>query len=250
MAQLVREAMARLSAERETHLFTAGVSDDIFVKKLGKPNFEYVPRHVYFYYIRINTDGTLKVDHYEYFEPDPNFPTDPVKKWKEIPRTQAELEALTRRLVDNARPTGAQQGKTGSKFQGVIWDRRSYIIFFFDEKNWRLYRKPTDGSCVVFLTEKGTTKYVKNHTFYDAIDLEIDFGAGDTRSAVAFINHVKEDEHGNELGHGLPPGQKKKQDFQFNLFLNVEFEGEGGGASPMDVIIDPGGTNQGPPLEP
>jgi hypothetical protein len=134
MAQLVREAMARLSAERETHLFTAGVSDDIFVKKLGKPNFEYVPRHVYFYYIRINTDGTLKVDHYEYFEPDPNFPTDPVKKWKEIPRTQAELEALTRRLVDNARPTGAQQGKTGSKFQGVIWDRRSYIIFFLMRK--------------------------------------------------------------------------------------------------------------------
>jgi hypothetical protein len=218
-------------------------NDDIFTPKFRtSPEYDYAPRMIYFYYVSVNDNGSLRVSHYEYHEDDPEFADDPVLKWKEIPRNRPELEKICLKLAINARERGSSPPETGRNFKRVRWTRVSYIMAFFDEPHWNLYRKPSDGSCVVFLTRKGSTDFIPNHSFYDAMDLEVPFSPTDIRSAVAFINHLKRDDMGTTLGYD---GTTETQDFQFNLLLNVNFDD--GTSSPMDIIIDPGGTNQGPP---
>lgn len=252
---MLRDASARLDAPalpgrsasaRVAALATAPalpVNDDIFTAKFGTaPEFEYAPRTIYFYYISVNDNGSLRVSHYEYHEDDPDYQDDPILKWKEIPRNRPELEKICLKLAMNARARGSSPPETGTNFRRVRWSRVSYIMAFFDEPHWNLYRKPSNGSCVVFLARKGSTDYIPNHCFYDALDLEVPFSPTDVRSAVAFINHLKRDSDGTTLG---AEGKTETQDFQFNLFLRVNFDD--GTSSPMDIIIDPGGTNQGPP---
>lgn len=254
-AAALRDASARLDAPapreglanaKTTALQTMPIlspNDDIFTPKFEtSAEYMYAPRMIYFYYISVNTNGSLRVSHYEYHEDDPNHPDDPVLKWKEIPRNRPELEKICLSLAMNARTRGSSPPEIGTNFKRVRWTRVSYIMAFFDEPNWNLYRKPSDGSCVVFLTKKGSTDYVPNHSFYDAMDLEVPFSPTDIRSAIAFINHVKRDAQGTTLGYD---GKIETQDFQFNVFLNVNFDD--GTSSPLDVIVDPGGTNQGPP---
>jgi len=224
----------------------APVNDDIFTPKFGtSPEYSYAPRMIYFYYIAVNDSGSLRVSHYEYHEDDPDYPDDPVLKWKEIPRNRPDLEKICLKLAMNARSRASTPPESGRNFKRVRWSHVSYIMAFFDEPHWNLRRKPSDGSCVLFLTRKGSTDFIPNHSFYDALDLEVPFSPTDIRSAVAFINHLKRDDEGTTLG---ADGVTETQDFQFNLMLSVNFED--GTSSPMDIIIDPGGTNQGPPIEP
>jgi hypothetical protein len=220
-------------------------NDDIFTPKFGLPGYDYAPRMIYFYYISVNDSGSLRVSHYEYHEDDPVYPNDPVLKWKEIPRNRPDLEKICLTLAMNARSRGSSPPESGTNFKRVRWSHVSYIMAFFDEPHWNLRRKPSDGSCVLFLTRKGSSDFIPNHSFYDALDLEVPFSPTDIRSAVAFINHLKRDDQGTTLG---ADGVTETQDFQFNLLLSVNFED--GTSSPMDIIIDPGGTNQGPPVEP
>ena len=221
------------------------VNDDIFTEKYGNPGYDYAPRTVYFYYIAVNNNGTLRVSHYEYHEDNPDYQygqDDPKLQWKEIPRNKPGLEEICRKLALNARANGTNPPESGVNFKRVRWSRVSYIMAFFDEPHWNLYRKPNDGSGVVFLTKKKSLDYIPNHSFYDALDLEVPFSPTDVRSAIAFINHLKKDNLGTTLGDG---GIIETQDFQFNLFLRVNYAD--GTSSPMDLILDPGGTNQGPP---
>lgn len=221
----------------------APVNEDIFAAKFNtSPDYEYAPRMIYFYYISVNDSGSLRVSHYEYHEDDPDQKDDPVLKWKEIPRNRPDLEKICLKLAMNARSRGSSPPVSGSNFKRIRWSRVSYIMAFFDEPHWNLKRNLTDGSCVVFLTKKGSTEFIPNHSFYDAMDLEVPFSPTDIRSAIAFINHLKRDDEGTTLGYD---GKTETQDFQFNILLNVNFDD--GTSSPMDIIIDPGGTNQGPP---
>lgn len=242
-------------ANRETKFYSENLLEnhDIFKRRFDDGNytkFKYAPRHMYFYYVRVNEDGTLRVTHHEHYEPDPNFPNHRTKKWKEIPRTKPELEALVGSLADKARNGSLKI--LGRNFQKIEWQRRSYIVLFIDEPNWRLYRNNDSGSAWVFLTEKGGLLHTENYSFFDAMDLEIQTPDGPC-SAIAFINHLK----GNREGDDLKPnaGHPHPQGFQFNVFLKLEFEPDTTSrlpqtTSPLDIIIDPGGTNQGPALLP
>lgn len=245
-ARAPQTAPAQAKATALSTPTAAPTNDDIFTTKFGtSPAYMYAPRMIYFYYISVNDNGSLRVSHYEYHEDDPDHANDPIRKWKEIPRNRPDLEKICLKLAMNARARGSSPPESGTNFKRVRWERVSYIMAFFDEPHWNLYRKPSDGSGVVFLTRKGSTDFIPNHSFYDAIDLEVPFSPTDIRSAIAFINHLKRDDQGTTLG---ADGVTETQDFQFNVFLNVNFED--GTSSPMDIIIDPGGTNQGPPLEP
>jgi hypothetical protein len=194
----------------------------------------------------MNTNGKLKVLHFdEIHVDDPLHSNDPVKKWKELPRDKAGLEAFIQPYAVNARATNPNAPvPSGKNFHGVIWKRRSIIAIIFDEKNLKLYKKSQTGTSIVFLTKKGTVDYTPNHTFADAVDLDITFAPADVRTGIAFINHMK-DKDGNDVS--------VSEDYQFNILLRAEFEDpvvHGTPSSPLDIIIDPGGTNQGPPVEP
>jgi hypothetical protein len=224
---------------------------DIFEERYGDmqnhPNFQRIPRFMYFYYVRINENGTLKVDHYEWQEGMPRYLADPAI----LVTDRAELQKLVLKLARNARRDLVDQDPrpTGRKFKYITWRHVSWIVFVFDEMNWKLLKKPDptrpEGSSIVFMTDKQGKPSTENHTFFDAVDLDINFTAADVRTGIAFINHMK-DANGDELEAPVPPSIG--EEFQFNMIARPKFDD--GIESEMDVIIDPGGTNMGPPLLP
>ncbi|HYJ52163.1 MAG TPA: hypothetical protein VEW04_03240 [Allosphingosinicella sp.] len=213
------------------------------------PHHQLVPCSIYFYYIRINTDGKLYVTHYFYPGGDPNDPNNPANPadWPAIPRDRLALENILRDLALNARQNGANPPPIGTRFEDISWRRKSYLAFFIDELNWKLHKLANGDPCIVFITEPKDGKIgMENHTFFDAMDLDVAMpinggSATDLRSAVVFIDHMKADDAGNDLGAG------GGQFFQFKMYFDVAFAGGGTG---MTVIFDPGGTNQGPSVPP
>ncbi len=118
------------------------------------------------------------------------------------------------------------------------------MVFFFDDIRWKLHRFQNGTEAVVFYEEKFETDFTPNHTFYDAIDFEkvtiTKNGTDVDGQAVAFINHMKQAD-GSDLG---PTPER----YEFGMYFDVEFSG--GSSKKLTFVIDPGGTNQGPPLEP
>lgn len=229
-------------------LRTGAPNHDVYESRLGAgtPGFTAVPHCMFFYYVRIDRDGRLRVAHYRYVDGDPEDPN----TWQPIEYSRKRLEPLVESLARNARPSGLKDPRPDAEenFQNILWNRKSYIAIFIDEANWKFHKFPAQDSAVVFITEtkNGKTGTV-NHSFFDAMDFEIDMPinggpATDKRSAILFVNHMKGDDQGTDLGSGV------SQLFQFKMFLDVAFAS--GSAVPMTVIFDPDGTNMGPPLGP
>jgi hypothetical protein len=193
---------------------------------------------MYFYYVRINIDGTLKVSHFWYVDGDRNDSS----TWKTIPWQKPKLEAIVRTLARNASKSAPSDPPPCDQinFKDIVWRQKSYLVVFFDELNWKFVKKSATSDPIVFITNKSGRKVVENHTFFDALELEVDFGPNDVRSAVVFINHMKADDDGNDLGD-------YSEEFSFNMVLGAKFAD--GSDAPLTVIFDPGGTNTGPPIE-
>jgi hypothetical protein len=237
---------------------------DIYEERLLIPEwkrFKYQPHSMFFCYVRINRDGRLVIDHYFY----PNI--DENGNWMPIPHDKEELCKLVKKLAINARPirrhkpyrvrNPKQIGK--GNFKKTPWDRISYVAIFFDEGHWRLRKRPKDGtkSAITFVVDGDGKSGRPNHSFFDAIDLDVEMPVGtsgdkDTRSAIVFINHMKRNEKGDQIGGEKPrrPNEPKKetQNFTFEIIVNVEAEMKDD--PPTVFIIDPGGDNEGPPLPP
>lgn len=217
--------------------------------RLGLPNYMDVPCCIYFYYIRINSNGRLFVTHHFYPGGDPNDPLNPPNPtdWHAIHRNPQLLTPILEMLAQDARPLGAHRFPVlDTDFQNILWRRKSYIAFFIDEASWTL--KSTDG--VKFLLSKNGVPGTPNHSFFDALSLPLTMPIRkpkpggpyfDQRSALAIINHMKADENGNDLQGGPP------QLFHFEMRFDVLFEN---GTRGMEVILDPDGNNLGPPLPP
>ncbi|MEA3032805.1 MAG: hypothetical protein QOH86_821 [Sphingomonadales bacterium] len=192
-----------------------------------RPGFDREPHFVYFYYVRLDSGGRLRVKHYTYDN--------------RAPIPYETLEQVLQGLVDNARGTDDNPASDGSDFNAIEWRRISYIAFFVDEESWSFYNKDDALAGISF-----DHSPVPNHTFFDGIDLELEVadettGAVTKRSAIAFINHMKRNAAGDKL-------RKEKQKFKFDMNFKVEFAD--GGAPPLTVILDPDGTNMGPPVPP
>lgn len=217
------------------------------------PKFQSVPHCLYFFYVRINSNGRLFITHHFYPGGDPNDRTNPAdpSSWPEIPRTPEALTPILQKLALDARPKRAKKyPKIGDSFDKIRWCRKSYIAFFIDEANWTLHVKAGEPA-VVFITDmKDGVAGAPNLSFFDALNLPITMPirhprAGgpttDQRSAVVFVNHMKADEEGNDLGAENPPR------YQFKMIFNVAFENK---KKAMTVIFDPDGDNLGPPVPP
>ncbi len=248
-----------------------GTNHDIYEKRLTEPDstkwerYRLTPHSMYFYYVRINSDGRLVIDHYHYFDEDETNDN----KWKEIPYTEEGLQDLVTELALNARPllkdaTRIRKPPLIAKgnFNKTQWKHISYVAIFFDEANWSLRKKaPGSGeAAVTFIVDDGVKKGTPNHSFFDAIDLPItmpirrprqDGPTEDTRSAIVFVNHMKGDDNGRDLGKdaaGNDLSTKEYQKFEFKMILDVEAEMPDD--PPTVVIIDPGGENGGPSVPP
>jgi hypothetical protein len=240
-----------------------GYNHDVYDKRLGMnfPTHQRAPHCIYFYYVRLNTNGKLKVTHYFWPSGDPsdeNNPPDPrdwpvIKNETGAPPDQ-NLRDIVKRLALNARPSVKWPDKDPkplpeTSFKGIIWRRRSWIVIFVDEANWSLFERTTVNSrpAIVFTSNATDQACTSNETFFDADDFSIDMprrrwpGQTDKRTAIAFVNHMKKNHAGDDLSSG------EVQDFKFSIFFNVKYAD---GSDIMKVIFDPGGTNDGTPLQP
>jgi hypothetical protein len=226
---------------------TGAPNHDIYEKRLdaGWPGFTDVPHCLFFYYMRIDRNGKLRVAHYRYVDGDPNDPD----TWQPIAYSEKGLTDLVTKLARNARQIAPTDPPPDAEenFQKIVWTRKSYVAIFLDEAHWKFHKFPAQDSAVVFITETKNGKTgTENHSFFDAMDLPIDMPinggpATDERSAIVFVNHMKGDDQGTDLG-------ATSELFQFKMFVDVTFAS--GQGVPMTVIFDPDGTNMGPPLGP
>ena len=216
-----------------------GTNHDVYDKRLKMPNpwppFDYVPHYIYFYHIRLSENANLLVDHYEYRDgPDPDNPVDLAA----IPYDR--VPAIVKRLTEDAKSNLRQP--TGSDFVDIKWKRRSYVAFVLDEPNWTFHKRDADRCSIVFNLAKDSSP---NQSFFDAEDLDLlirnpDTGEDEPCSGVYMINHMTKDAEGNPVGD---PGQE----FFFDMYVDAKYARTNG---KMTVILDPGGTNQGPPQQP
>lgn len=211
-------------------------AQSIYDKRLGDssyPNHQYVPHCIYFFYIRINENGALKVDHYFFVK----GPLEDPEQWEEIP--YGDVEDILRDLARRARPSGVKDPVPlpDHNFENIAINRRSYIAFFLDEANWAFHKQVSGKFAMSYNEQKAG---VQNHSFFDAKDFEFDMP--DSRTGVFLVNHMKADADGNFLAVG------ESAKFNFDMYFDVNF------ADPTDqrltIIFDPGGENQGPPEKP
>lgn len=215
-----------------------GTNHDVYDKRLKlkypwQP-FTEVPKILYFYYVRVNNNGTLYVTFQEYADgPDPNNPT------PNVPIPYVNMENIVKILASRARPTGGSMG-VAVDLGNMVWDHKSYIALFVDEANWRFHKRD-DGKAAIVFNVSDTTE--PNVSFFDAEDLEIEMpindgsSTTDIRTAIYFVNHMKANTDGDDL--------QDDQKFKFDMFFDVDFTGNPHLST--TVIIDPGGTNDGPP---
>lgn len=217
-----------------------GSNNDVYDKRLTAkyswPPFAKVPRFIYFYYLTLGDDNKLRVDHYHYnMGPDLKNPVE----WDPIPHDKVPpiLDELTRQ----ARPGGGGVPLPDHNFQNVKWTRRSYIAFVVDEPSWNLHKRSSGNSAVVFNVDKPGEP---NHSFFDALDIEVRVATSargfDTRSGVYFVNHMTKDSEGTPLD--------RSETMFFDMYCAVNYDDPF--ATPVTVIVDPTGTNQGPPEPP
>ncbi|HEX8241649.1 MAG TPA: hypothetical protein VF574_18075 [Allosphingosinicella sp.] len=238
--ELVAEELAATGA-------SGAPNHDIYEARLTAPGgpapgFDYVPYCIYFYYVRVDNSGKLRIDHYF----DCDGPSDDPTQWQPIP--YAAVPGRLRNLALNGRrlaPTSPAP-LPDHNFDNIVWSRRSYIAFFFDEVNWQFHTRGGGRSAVAFKPRPGAHP---NHTFFDAQDVPLVLpnnftGIDDTRSAIFFVNHMKKNENGNDF----PPTPPESQLFEFEMFLKVQFAETS--PNTLTVIFDPTGTNQGPPETP
>lgn len=222
------------------------VNHDIYEKKLTvvpqpSAGFDYVPRCIYFYYVRLDNSGKLRIDHYF----DCNGPLADPTQWQPIP--YADVPGRLYNLAMNGRPATQIKNPPMSSdhnFDNIRWNRKSYIGFFFDEVNWQFHSRGGGKAALAF---KVGTGVCANHSFFDAQDVALDMpnsftGGTDRRSGLFFVNHMKRNEAGDEFS------SREDQIFDFEMFLKVQFAEAS--TNTLTVIFDPTGTNQGPPETP
>lgn len=218
-----------------------GTNHDIYDKRLTLSNpwppFTFTPHVLYFYYMRFNSDGKIHITHQLYTDgPDPSRPV------PNAPIPHDRVPDIIKTLALRARPTGGGVFPYAD-LNNLVWDHKSYVAFFVDEKDWRLHRR-SDGKAAVAFNVNASGG--PNLSFFDAKDELFEMpitGSADTdfRSAIYFVNHMKTNAEGDDL-------PDEDQLFQFDMYFDVTFSG-----SPdlkTTVIIDPGGTNNGPPIDP
>jgi hypothetical protein len=232
--------MRKSTARLIDNIIKAAVNDDgnhdVYDVKLNSPQYDVVPWVIYFYYIAFENNGQPVIKHYFHNEK------------KEIPLEEIEdkIKSLALRAIDND-PTLRLIGKS---FHEIVWKHKSYIALFMDSAYWKILKRDSDAtkSAVVFNTKKGGAP---NNSFFDAKDFTVDIGTdgiSELRSAVYFINHMKKSEFGDDIGYdqnGADVPQEEK--YSFDIYFDVRREENG----PSTVfIIDPDGTNMGPPQTP
>lgn len=217
--------------------------------KYDNTKYKRKPHNIWFYYKRMNTDGTLLVREYIVYE--------------DQPISNGQMKTKVKKLALNARKSLSQQNPkpTGNNnFTNIEIKRVCYFVIFVDEQNWEFQR---DNGKPVVLFKKTDPKgdpCRPNFSFFKADAFKTDMGGGDIRESLVMVNYLKRNAAGDELISAPPEDQNHRWFFDYPqrvLFLlpdRTDDEGNAIGVSAesprLTIMIDPGGNNLGPPDPP
>lgn len=199
---------------------------------------------IFFVYMRLNRDGTFAA--YQYYFEGNDTPiiesTDP-----NIPHS---LGFYAQDMAKYARPSSTNDGRyeyVGSGLEKMQFPPRySYCIFFMDDIHWKYLADNQGRPVITFHKEKNGKQYDKHsHAFKILPTLSIEMpiwgtSDSDTRQAAVMINRMR-----NKNNVELKANES--ENYSFDLWMRVKYANSNNGVT---LIIDPGGTNMGPPKEP
>jgi hypothetical protein len=202
------------------------------------------PYSVFFLYMRLNSNGTFEARQY-YHEGNATDAIDPSPIYDPLNKT---LGYYIKEMAIIARKESIPPYATGVEI--YFPPRFSYCVFFMDDLYWRFLTEAGAGGqlpIISFKKEKnGKTFKVHDYAFRRLPLVEMEMPnrfttAGvDTRQAAVMVNRMH-NEHGNPLG------EKEQEEFSFDFSMRVRF---GSSSDGLTLIIDPTGTNLGPPEPP
>jgi hypothetical protein len=215
--------MAALLTEEELARFRGGalLGASPYDRKYqdGAAGFTRLPHCIYFYYVGLDAGKVENIKHYYH-----DNGSDPIE--------YGDVDQIAQTLTTNAALGDCVPPQHGSGFKDMIWRRRSYLVFVLDHALFEIWQ----GRFMEFNAKNGG---LENHTFFDAKEftVQVPTARGPVqRGAFACINHLK-----NSNGDDLLPGAR--ENFSFALCMRW-------GNFPEPLTYDPGGTNQGPPVDP
>jgi hypothetical protein len=246
LVNFIDQAIEKQHAES----FVGRKSDNIYLPKHGQvTGYEYIPRTIYFTYIGFDAiHEKLRVDHYFWPGGDPlgsdsNWPIIPLPPNGNV---NSYLKTLITQLAQNAADNGHNPDPYAHNFNQIEWRRKSYVVFFFDDIKWTLHKFANNKEAVIFYDDKFGAPHTPNHTFYDGKDFDkitvTKQGGNIDGQAIALFNHLKKAD-----GTDFVSSQDSEH-YEFGMYFEINFVHQNQGS--MTFIIDPGGTNQGPPLDP
>lgn len=236
MFETYQAALARARSEdKEAQLWAAEMTAT-----------EPTPHSVFFLYMRLNSNGTFEARQY-YHEGDETA-IDPSPVYDSSNKT---LGYYVREMAINARKERADFPLHGLGVMGIVFPSRfSYCVFFMDDLHWRFLTKAGPGGqlpdILFHKSKNGQTFKVHPYAFRTLPLVEMDMPnqwttAGvDKRQAAVMVNRMR-----NENDQGLATGETET--FCFDFAMRVRY---GTGSDGLTLIIDPTGTNLGPPTPP
>lgn len=219
---------------------------NIYDPRLRSPHpwqpFNQNPCAIYFYYLKFEDDNRPSVLHYFWGD----GPLDDRGPFKPI--SLNKVEAVITLLAQNARDGGntpAPDPAPYINFNNIKWRGISYVAIMLDEGSWYFDVDGPETGAIEFKPEEGGEP---NHSFFDGKDLTVSVlnrvhNRYESRRVILFINHFKKNVHGEPV-----EVLADSQDFLFDVYSLVEYSGQAD--RKLRVILDPGGTNQGPALFP
>jgi hypothetical protein len=181
------------------------------------------PECIYFYYVTLTALKRPVVCVYYYDH--------------KRPFGAGELVESIKALARNARLNEDVPPKCGTTFECINWQRKSYFVMMLDHDD--IFLMPDNA--IMFDVAGGHTP---NHTFFDGDDINIEVqnisGDMDLVPALCCINYMSRNEAGNDLG------PEERQHFIYKIYTKSRTRPDFIGQD----VIDPGGTNLGPPVPP
>lgn len=208
------------------------------------------PHSIWFYYKRVNTDGSILLREYIVKENSPISNGQMKSKVRDL-----ALNARFPLRDQNPRPTG------NNNFTKIEIDRICYFVIFVDEQNWE-FQKDSQGNPIVLFkqTDPDNKPCRPNYSFFKAEAFKTNMGGGDIRESLAMVNYLKRNAVGDELIAAPVDDHKHRwffdypQRVRFMLPDTTDDEGnsmsQSSEQSKLTVMIDPGGNNLGPPKDP
>ncbi len=223
--------MKNIADAREADGFDVLYNSNIYVGDRPTDRLSGRPRdlkRIYFYYIKFDSNNRLICREYE-------FPSKNGLEHSEDIGEALLMETLERYLDDVSNAPLTCEDSFG--FDDVKWHGPSYLAFLFDEDGWD-YLKNSKGVYDA-LHFQNFDKYWHNKTFYNAKVLTV----SEKRILICENYHFK------ALPSGQGPARRendKGDDYKFDIYLTAPLCSRDADRK-TTIVIDPTGTNFGPP---